>query len=267
MLRTSFVSNLLASLLLASSALGQSASSEDIVELSPFQVSADPEPAYKSAEYLGRVRVPTPLIDPRSAYSNPSAPVGVLKRADAVAVQFVLSHSGDKQEVRNQELYASVTAIETALRQVKGAKAEQREVRFTGGDRRFFSVSAGGATTSFVSILVLADLPPDTRVADRVKEIRDVLAATKLAGRTKYSDGSIGLYLRNPDQYRREILQKVFDDVAFMKKGFADDFEILPTGLTGRVKLRVVAEAEIELWIDYSFAFRSVREIAASGKK
>lgn len=255
----------------ALSAYGQSSSSsgssEDIVELSPFQVSTDAEPAYKAAGVLAGARVSTPLIDPRSALAVPSSAVGILKRADAVAVQFVLSHSGDKQEIRNQELYASVTSIEAAIKQIKGATVEQREVRFTGGDKRFFSVSSGGATTSFVSILVLADLPPESRVADRVKDIREVLAATKLVGRTKYSDGSIGLYLRNPDQYRREILQKVFDDVAFLKKGFGDEFEVLPSGLTGRVRMRVAAEAEIELWIDYSFSFRSLREIAAAGKK
>jgi hypothetical protein len=150
---------------------------------------------------------------------------------------------------------------------VPGTRVEQREVRFTGGDRRVFSVSRGGATTSFASLLVLADLPEGARVADRVKQIRDVLSSTKLTGQTKYSDGSVGLYVRNPDQHRREILQKIFEDVQFMKKGFGDEFEILPTGLNGRVRMRVVSESEIELWIDYSFSFRSLRELDAAKKK
>src|SRR5881227_434122 len=96
------------------------------------------------------------------------------------------------------------------MKRVEGTRVEQREVRFTGGERKVFSVSRGGATTSFVSLLVLAELPVGTRVADRVKQIRDVLAVTKLTGQTKYSDGSVGLYIQNPDQYRREILQKDF---------------------------------------------------------
>jgi hypothetical protein len=194
-----------------------------------------------------------------------TAAISILKRADAVAIQFVLSHSGDKQEVRNQELYASVSAVETAIRKLPGMRVEQREIRFTGGDRKFFSVSRGGSTTSFASLLVLADLPAGARVADRVKEVRDVLSATKLVGQSKYSDGSVGLYIKDPDQYRREILQKVFDDLTFMKKGFGDEFEILPSGLSGKVRTRAAAEAEIELWIDYSFSFRSIREL--EGKK
>jgi hypothetical protein len=242
-----------------------STASEDIIELSPFIISAEGEPAYKGIGAVGN-RAATPLIDPRSALQVPGAAVSILKRAEAVAIQFVISHAGEKQEIRNQELYASLSAIEAAMKRVKGAKLEQREVRFTGGDRKFFSASSGASLTSFVSILVIADLPAEMRVADRVKEIRDAVSATKLIGRTKYSDGSVGLYLRNPDQYRREILEKVFEDFAFLKKGFSDEFEIAPSGLMGRVKARVASESDIELWIEYSFGFRSIRELSSARK-
>jgi hypothetical protein len=241
--------------------------SEEMITLSPFEVSREGESSYAAQNTLSGARISTPLIDPRTAALQPAAAVSIFKRADAVAVQFVLSHSGDKQETRNQELYASVERIQTAMDKVPGTRVEQREVRFTGGDRKFFSVSKGGSTTSFVSILVLADLPIGTRVADRVKQVRDVLGATKLVGQTKYSDGSVGLYLKNPDQYRREILQKIFEDVDFMKKGFNGEMEIQPSGLAGKVRMRVAAEAEIELWIDYGFAFRSIRELEATKKK
>ncbi len=239
-----------------------SAASEDIVELSPFVISGS---ELGRARPLGSVSVPTPLVDPRSASTPASAAVSVFKRADAVAIQFVLSHTGDKQETRNQELYASVMAVESAIKELPGIKVEQREVRFTGGDRGIFSVSRGGSTTSFASLLVLAELSPGARIADRVKEVRGVLSTTKLVGQSKYSDGSVGLYIKNPDQYRREILQKIFDDFEFIKKGFGDEFEILPSGLSGKVRIRVASEAELELWIDYGFTFRSVREI--DGKK
>ncbi len=239
---------------------------EDVVELSPFSVSSDGD-GYRSQAALSAVRAPTPLVDPRTAFNQAPVAVTLSKRADAVAIQFVLSHAGDKQEVRNQELYASVDAIETAIKKVPGLRAEQREVRFSGGDRKFFSTSRGGSTYSFVSILVLTDLPADSRVADRVKQVRDLLAATKLVGQTKYSDGSIGLYLKDPDQYRREILQKIFDDVEFLKKGFAGDFEIQPSGLNNKIRLRVAGEGQLELWIDYGIAFKSIRELDAARKK
>src|SRR5687768_13809021 len=104
--------------------------SEDIIELSPFTVSNSSEPGYKAAAGYASMQVASPLVDPRTAGTTPNAPVTLLKRADAVAVQFVLSHSGDKQEVRNQELYGNVGAIEAAMKQVAGTRVEQREVRF-----------------------------------------------------------------------------------------------------------------------------------------
>jgi len=241
--------------------------SEDIIELSPFTINTEGDAAYKAQGSYVRTRMGNQLVDPNAAILPSAVAVSVLKHADAVAIQFVLSHSGDKQEVRNQELYSSVEAIQTAIKKSPGLRVEQREVRFTGGDRKLFSSSRGGPTNSFVSILVLADLPPETRVADKVKQVRDILGATKLVGQTKYNDGSVGLYLKSPDQYRREILQKIFDDVEFLKKGFGGDFEVLPSGLNGKVKTRVASEAEIELWIDYGITFRSIRELEAAKKK
>lgn len=245
------------------SVTAQYSEAEDVIVLSPFTVSTDGDAGYRAASAIADARGRTPIVDPASA--NAPAPVGVsiVRRADAVAVQFVLSHAADKQEQRNQELYASVEAIQAAVAKNPALRMEQREVRFAGGDRKIFSASRGGSTVSFVSILILAELPADVRVVDRVKQVRDLLSSTRLTGQTKYSDGSVGLYLRNPDQYRQEILQKIFDDVEFLRKGFREEFEVQPSGLNGKVRLRVAGEAEIELWIDYGITFRSIRELQA----
>ena len=241
-------------------------SAEDIVTLSPFEVSSDADYGYRARAAISGARLQQQLVDPHAAANGAPVAITLVKRADAVAIQFVLSHSGDKQDVRNRELYASVEALEAAVRAVPGMRAELREVRFTGGDRKLFSVSRGGSTVSFVSVLLLSDLPAEARVADRVKQARDLVAGTRLVGQTKYSDGSVGLYLKNPDQYRRELLQKIFDDVAFLKTGFAGEFEVQPSGLAGKVRMRVASEHELELWIDYGISFRSVRELQAAKK-
>jgi hypothetical protein len=236
---------------------------EEVVTLSPFEVSTEKDRGYSS---VSAARVATPLVDPASSQFPAPVAVSIIKRADAVAVQFVLSHKADKQEVRNQELYASVTAIEAAVKNLPGVRMEQREVRFTGGDRKFFSMTKGTSTVSFVNILLLADLPAGVRVVDRVKQVHDILASTKLVGQTKYSDGSVGLYIKNPDQYRREILQKIFDDIEYLRKGFGETFEVQPSGLNRKVNLRVAGEGELELWIEYNFSFKSIRELTAPKK-
>ncbi|MEO5961758.1 MAG: hypothetical protein ABIZ49_05680 [Opitutaceae bacterium] len=248
----------------ASAQSAEESGSEEVLELSPFQISfdRDREQGYMAGNSVAGTRMATPLIDPRAGNIPPSVPVSIFKRANAVAVQFVLSHTGDKQELRNKELYSSVEAIETQVAKIEGLRMEQREVRFAGGDRKVFSSSRGNSTVSFASIVIFAELPAGVRVVDRVKQVRDALNNAKPVGQTKMMDGSVGLYLKSPEQYRREILQKVFDDLAFVAKGVGPDFEVRPAGLNQRVRMRVSAEAEIELWIDYSFSIHSLRELA-----
>lgn len=247
-------------------AQSEDSETEDVVELSPFLVDASPSEAYHAASSLAGARLATPLIDPATATIPPPVAVSITKRAEEVAIQFVLSHSGDKQEVRNRELYASLESIEAAVKNAPGLRMEQREVRFTGGNRRLFSTAHGGAPVSFASLVIFADLSPEACIVDRVKQVRDLIQSTKLAGQTKTADGSVGLYVKHLDHYRREILQKIFADLEFLKQGLGPDFEVRPSGLNQRVRARIASETEIELWIDYSFTIQSVRELAGAKK-
>ena len=231
---------------------------DEVIELSPFSVSDDN--SYTNSTTLAGTRMNSRIIDP-SAQAQANVPVSITRRADAVAVQFVLSHAGDKQEVRNRELYTSVELIEKEVAKISGLRAEQQEVRFAGGNKKMFSSIRGGSPVSFASIIIFAELPAGVRVVDQVKKIRDVLMAIKLAGQTKAADGSVGLYVKSPEQYRREILGKIFEDFEFMKKQFGAEFELAPSGLTQKVRTRVSGEGEVELWIDYSFTFYSIRAL------
>jgi len=239
--------------------------SDEVIELSPFSVADDS--GYSNASTLAGTRMNSRIIDP-SASNQANVPVTITRRADAVAVQFVLSHTGDKQEVRNRELYTSVELIEKEVAKVQGFRAEQQEVRFAGGNKKVFSSLRGGSPISFASIIIFAELPSGVRVVDQVKKIRDLLMAVKLVGQTKAADGSVGLYVKNPEQYRREILTKVFEDFEFLKKQFGSEFEISPIGLNQKVKSRVSGEGEVELWVDYGFNFTSIRALThPSGQK
>lgn len=238
--------------------------SEEFVELSPFVIDSGSDGGYRAANTLAGARVATPLLDPSAGNFPPSVPVSILHRAESVAIQFVLTNAADRQDERNRELYASVDAIEAEVKKTPGLRLEQREVHFAGGNKRLFSTKGSEATTSFASIVIFAELSTETRIVDRVKQVRDLLQAIKLSGHTKAVDGSVGLYVRNIDQYRREILEKIFEDLSFLKKGLGPEFEVKPSGLNQRVRARIASETEIELWIDYSFTIQSLRELEAA---
>jgi hypothetical protein len=232
---------------------------EEAVILSPFLVSTDKDASYSTVSTLAGTRLASEVVD--NSAPPPSVPVSIVKKADAVVIQFVLSNSTDKQEARNQELYSSVRGIQTAVQKVPGLRMEQREVRFVSGNRKMLSFGKG-AQTSYANIVIFADIDPAMRLADRTKQVRDLLDQLKLPAQSKLVDGNVGLYLKNPSSYRREILQKIFEDLDFVRKGLGTEVEVQPSGLNQAVRFRACSETEVELWIDYSFNINSVRALA-----
>jgi len=260
-MRNTILTFTVTAMLLAPAFAQDEAGGEEFIVLSPFEISSSDDSGYYAASALAGARLASPLVDPASANVSPSVPITIFKRAESVAIQFVLSHAGDKQELRNRELYDSVGALQTAVAKVPGLRLEQREVRFASGNRKLFSTARGSTTVSFASIVIFAELTPELRIADRVKQVRDLLQETRLAGATKTADGSVGLFLKHTEGYRGEILERIFADFATLRKGLGEEFEIRPSGLNQRVRARIASETEIELWIDYSFTIHSVREL------
>ena len=241
--------------LLARVAAAHAQSSDDgeIIALSPFEVTSEESRGYRAADTL-------------AGNQDPNLPVTLIKPAEAVVIEFALSNGADKQEARNKELTNSIEALGKAVKGVPGLKLENREVRLTTGDRRKSIVGKTGVVTSFANIVVLAELSGDVRLYDRVKQVRDLIDGAKLSGDTKVIDGPVGLFIRRPGQYRQELLTKIFEDLELVKKGLGPDFEVLVSGLERGVQLRACSERELELWIDYNFTIRSIRELDAKKK-
>lgn len=231
-----------------------------VVELSPFEISTGEDRGYAKA-IGGSLSVIT--RERQFEPPGPTVPVTMIKRADAVVVQFALSNSADKQDVRNKHLSTSIDEIAAAIKSVPGLRLEHRQVQLTSGDRRGSLIGKSGVVTSFANIAIFGELSAEMRLYERVKQIKDAVNGTKLAGETKILDGPAGLFIRRPNEYRNELLAKIFADLEVVKKGLGPDFEVLVNGLAQNTKLRACSETEVELWIDYSFVIRSLREMDA----
>lgn len=250
----------------ALSAQSSEGEGEELITLSPFSVAGDDDAGYSAASALAGARMATALIDPNLASRTPNVPITVTKRAEALAVSFALANLGDKQDRRNSELYGSVESLRAAVASTPGLRLEHREIRFASGNRSKLSIGRNGTTTSHAAILILADLPEGVDVVKQVKLIRDTVQKAALQGQTKIVDGVVGLYLKNPAKYRREILDRIFEDIDGLKKSLGAEFEVLPSGLNHPVRARIASETDVELWIDYSFTIRSLRELAQPKK-
>jgi hypothetical protein len=231
--------------------------SGETLVLSPFEVTSGEDRGYVSASS----RPVGPRFQTNNSAAVPTVPVTLIRRADAVVIEFALSNSADKQEIRNQELTASVDAIAAGLKAIPGLRFENREVQLASGNRTRSIIGKGGVVTSFANFAVYAEISDDVRLYERVKQVRALVSGTRMKGDTKIIDGPVALFLKRPNDNRAELLAKIFADLETVKKGLGADFEVLVTGLSGPVHLRSCSESEVELWLDYSFTIRSLREM------
>ncbi|HWA24479.1 MAG TPA: hypothetical protein VG734_02310 [Lacunisphaera sp.] len=243
-------------------AFAQDASSADdpgeSLVLSPFEVSTREDRGYVSTA----TRTYTPRFQGGVGGAYPTVPVTVIRQADSLVIEFALSNSADKQDQRNQELTDSVDLITKAIKAVPGLRFENREVQLSSGNRRLI-IGKGGIVTSFANFAIFAELTPEVRHFERVKQVRNLVSSAKLVGATKVLDGPVALFVKRPNETRAELLAKIFADLEVVKKGLGPEAEVQVTGLSGPVQLRTCSESEVELWLDYSFAIKSVREIEA----
>ena len=252
-------------------------SDEEFIALSPFVVSASDDQGYTASQTLAGTRLRTDLKDIGASISTvsaqflqdtrpaiPQVPVTIVKRAEALVIQFALASTADKADVRNAELTAAMEAISKATQATTGLRFEPREVYLASADRIKSVMRKNGTITSFAHFVIFADFSEGLRPYQRVKQVRDLLTGLKLASATtKLVDGPVGLYIRRPSQFRGEILTKIFADLETVKKGLGTECEVQVNGLNGAMKMRTCSETDIELWIDYSFSIQSIRELEA----
>jgi hypothetical protein len=219
---------------------------DDVVSLSAFEVTGSGDRGYAM-----------PAGKPR-----PNVPVVLRKRPDAIVMELTITNADSKQEVRNRDIYATIDSLRSAVLKTPGIRLEERELQLRGNaPRRVLFYSKTGNSTSASSVLLVSDFSDTLSLFETVRAMRNTASSVTPAGSTKVTDNTVGFLLKNPDQYRREILTKIFEDLEFLKKGLGSAFEVLPRGLDGAVQVRPCSEKEVELWINYSPDIRSVLEL------
>lgn len=230
----------------SSSAAIKTAPEDDVVTLDAFSISSSYDRGYTTG----------------TEAKKPDAPITIRKRPDAIVMELTLTNADSKQDVRNRDIYATIDALRAAVQKSPGLRLEERELQLRGNAprRTLFYIKTGNATSTS-SVLLVADFKDSTSLFETVRNMRNTASSITPAGSTKVTDNTVGFLLKNPAQYRREILTKIFEDIEFIKKNLGSAFEVWPSGLDEAVQMRPCSEKEVELWIDYSFSIRSVMEL------
>jgi len=209
-------------------------------------------------------------------------PVMTLASISSSTSNFVIAFSGEKTTAVSLEKEADYVSIAVEIqseqkdpveqineiREIQGSiieKAnEQEQIEIHKGPislsaspvKSGFAVSSGyyRSKTSTAQIHILARLDAKNDIYDCAIQIRRFLDSVKLPSKAKFSLGEIQLTVKNPEQYRAEILKKIGEDAEFVKSALGFNGTILLAGLDQPVLVRQVDDRKVELFIDYSMS-------------
>lgn len=181
--------------------------------------------------------------------------VGLTRRADFLVK--VVSFTSDTRDatVRRSEIHTMLlrainksesSGLELVIggpRLVPLTRANYKDVNFT---------RAGREDTSKADIMIKVPLSSDPESAEQ--RIRDFAAGLKREGRGSIYPG-IGrlLALRNPAQYRPEIVRLIAEDANANAAVFGPDYRVVAEGIDKEVRWKQVSTTDVFMYLPYSY--------------
>ncbi len=258
---------------------GQDDNTDELFELSPFVV--DSRRSY-SAGRARNAKVDTVeffdlgssidgIVDSfnrASPTSDPSVPIHLVKPADEMSIQFAISFFDDLEETRKNKLREFLEKAKQAIDSNSDLRFTPGPLLIAEGDRKKIKGKKKSAYTSHAHFSVSFDLQSNDSVYGKIRDVKQLVDDLELnSDVTRVFYGAVNLVLEDPNQYRMELLDAVFEDASALADKLDGKFEIYPVGLEGRVQLKQHSESEVELWIPYKYEFVSVRQMELEDKR
>ena len=103
-------------------------------------------------------------------------------------------------------------------------------------------------------MILLGKLNEGESVFERTEEIRRFITSVPLSKNTEFIEGSTGLSIVNPSQYRRELLTSIIEDIKFISNSLGDGISIKIEGLDTAISVRQYNQSDVQLSIPYTFS-------------
>jgi hypothetical protein len=81
--------------------------------------------------------------------------------------------------------------------------------------------------------------------------VRQFIATIEMPGKSTHALGQLQLAVDNPEQYRKELMEKISQDVAFVKTAIRAKGKAFIKGLERPVLVRQLDDRNVELFINY----------------
>ncbi len=195
-----------------------------------------------------------PIQASRSCYviafsGEQSTAVSLEKDADFVSMPLKIASRQRDPNKRFIEIKRIQDLIIANAKKQAGIEIHKGPISLSAASR---SKSYSYPQSSTAQMYVLAKLDEKTDIFSCASRIRNFLDSIKRLNDDEYSLGQIQLAVKNPEQYRSEILKKIAEDVNFVKSTTKFDGKISFSGLERPVIVRQVNDRKVELFINYS---------------
>lgn len=199
----------------------------------------------------------TYLVSPQQSQQRGPPPViGLKRRADYIVIMVSFTSDSRDALVRKEEIHAMlVDAVgKSEAAGLSLATGSPVLVPLTRANYQNIALQyAGRDDTSMASVMV--SVPLTGTAADAEKRVDSFVGSLKRSGRgtiTKsYGNRLVGV--RNPEQYRPQIVRLIADDVRANAEVFGPDYRGVVDGIDKPVLWSQVSEAEVFLYLPYSY--------------
>lgn len=216
---------------------------DDIAELSPFEVSS-----VNSGQYDPRYR----------GGSGANSPIKLRKRADLVTLSLTVSSSDKNPEKR-------ILNLKNAFELVQNKADQNDQILFKSGfvalpmvSGSFFASKGKSADeVSSFDMFLIAKMGETDTIFERMEVLNRFIEDIDFANDVDVYFKSSGIALLKPQQYRKELIQRIGEEFEFLKQTFGDDIQITVTGLDKKVQVTQVDDINLEIFLPYQMAIQT----------
>lgn len=179
-----------------------------------------------------------------------STATSLIKKADYLSVPLTISSKQKDPSERFSEIRKAQDLIVSQALNHPGLLVHKGTITLSPRPMsKLSSYSSGGSSKARFHLLT--KLKKNEDVYESAIRIRQFIAAIEMPGKSTHALGQMQLTVDNPERYRKELLEKIAADVAFLKTAVGAKGKAFIKGLERPVLVRQIDDRNVELFIHY----------------
>lgn len=182
--------------------------------------------------------------------------VTVAKQADFLIQKITVSNDSRSSELRRSEIIGTINNLLKSAKQTQGIELSHGDGFLVpikrDDDSLKFEEDSNRTDSNYVEVLVKIAFNPKQSSSEQIGQLRRFIEQAQLVSRTMIeTNGDIALSMKDPEQYRYEILEKIAAESRQTQAAMGSQCSTTFSDLQNRVQWERTALAELTLYIAY----------------